>query len=79
MHVIAAKAICFGEALKPSFKEYQAQVIQMPRLWPVAYANSAFTWYGGSDNHLMLVDLLFPPRPHRQAGSDCIGRSQRHP
>ena len=58
MHVIAAKAICFGEALKPSFKEYQAQVISNASA--LAGSLSEFGFHlvsGGSDNHLMLVDL----------------------
>ncbi len=58
MHVIAAKAICFGEALKPSFKQYQAQVISNASA--LADSLSEFGFHlvsGGSDNHLMLVDL----------------------
>jgi glycine hydroxymethyltransferase len=58
MHVIAAKAICFGEALKPAFKEYQAQVIANASA--LADSLSKFGFHlvsGGSDNHLMLVDL----------------------
>jgi glycine hydroxymethyltransferase len=58
MHVIAAKAICFREALKPAFKEYQAQVIANASA--LADSLSEFGFHlvsGGSDNHLMLVDL----------------------
>ncbi|MCH2154516.1 MAG: serine hydroxymethyltransferase [Opitutales bacterium] len=58
MHVIAAKAVCFLEALKPEFKEYQAQV----RLNAVELAQSMINrgYYvvsGGTDNHLCLIDL----------------------
>jgi glycine hydroxymethyltransferase len=58
MHVIAAKAICFGEALKPSFKEYQAQVISNSAALATSLSEAGFHLVsGGSDNHLMLVDL----------------------
>ena len=58
MHIIAGKAVCFGEALKPEFKEYQQKVLDNCK----ALANG-FTKYGvdlvsgGSDNHLLLLDL----------------------
>ena len=58
MHVIAAKAICFAEAAKDSFREYQAQVIANASA--LAESLSGFGFHlvsGGSDNHLMLVDL----------------------
>jgi glycine hydroxymethyltransferase len=58
MHVIAAKAICFGEALKPSFKEYQAQVIANSSALAESLNEGGFHLVsGGSDNHLMLLDL----------------------
>ena len=58
MHVIAAKAICFGEALKPSFKEYQGQVIANSSALAESLAEGGFQLVsGGSDNHLMLIDL----------------------
>jgi glycine hydroxymethyltransferase len=58
MHVIAAKAICFGEALKPSFTEYQAQVIANASALADSLGEFGFHMVsGGSDNHLMLVDL----------------------
>lgn len=58
MHIIAAKAICFGEALKPEFKEYQAQVIKNAKALAVAMVEEGFDLVsGGTDNHLMLVDL----------------------
>ncbi len=58
MHVIAGKAICFGEALKPSFKTYQAQVIKNAQALANALKNKGLTLIsGGTDNHLMLVDL----------------------
>ena len=58
MHVIAAKAVCFGEASKPNFKEYQAQVIANASALAASLSEFGFHLVsGGSDNHLMLVDL----------------------
>ena len=58
MHVIAAKAICFGEALKPEFKEYQTQVVKNAKALAEALIAEGFHLVsGGTDNHLMLVDL----------------------
>ncbi len=58
MHIIAGKAVCFGEALKPEFKDYQKRVVENCQ----AMANGLLSRgidlvSGGSDNHLMLVDL----------------------
>ena len=58
MHTITAKAVCFGEALKPEFKEYQAQVIKNAQVLSEALIEEGFNLVsGGTDNHLMLVDL----------------------
>ena len=58
MHVIAGKAICFGEALKPEFKTYQEQVIKNAQALSKALIAQGFDILtGGTDNHLMLVDL----------------------
>ncbi len=57
-HVIAGKAVCFGEALKPEFKEYQAQVVRNAKALAAALEKQGFrVLTGGTDNHLMLVDL----------------------
>ena len=57
-HVIAAKAICFGEALKPEFKAYQEQVVKNAAALAAALKKQGFSILtGGTDNHLMLVDL----------------------
>ncbi len=57
-HVIAAKAVCFGEALKPEFKAYQAQVRKNAAALAEALTGQGFRLLtGGTDNHLMLVDL----------------------
>ena len=57
-HVIAAKAVCFGEALKPEFKEYQHQVRKNAAALAEALTAQGFKLVsGGTDNHLMLVDL----------------------
>ena len=58
MHVIAAKAVCFGEALKPEFKEYAAQVVKNSQALAAAMVDRGYKIIsGGSDNHLFLVDL----------------------
>lgn len=58
MHVIAAKAVAFKEALEPSFKDYQMQVIKNCQALGKALTNKGFKLFsGGSDNHLILVDL----------------------
>ena len=58
MHVIAAKAICFKEALQPEFKEYQKNVIKNAQaLCKGLLARDIKIVSGGTDNHLMLVDL----------------------
>ena len=57
-HVIAAKAVCFGEALKPEFKAYQVQVRKNAAALAEALTGQGFRLLtGGTDNHLMLVDL----------------------
>lgn len=58
MHVIAAKAVAFGEALKPEFKEYQEQVIANSKALAEALtAEGVRIVSGGSDNHVMLLDV----------------------
>ena len=57
-HVIAAKAVCLGEALKPEFTEYQKQVRRNAKALAAALVAQGFKLLtGGTDNHLMLVDL----------------------
>lgn len=58
MHTIAAKAVCFGEALKPEFKAYAQQIIKNTSALAAALSDEGFKLVsGGTDNHLMLVDL----------------------
>ena len=58
MHIIAAKAVALGEALKPEFKEYQKLVIENARTMAQDLVDAGFDLVsGGTDNHLMLVDL----------------------
>lgn len=58
MHVIAAKAVCFYEALRPSFRRYQQQVVKnAQKLAEVLAANGFRIVSGGTDNHLILVDV----------------------
>ncbi|MDR2936077.1 MAG: serine hydroxymethyltransferase [Rikenellaceae bacterium] len=57
-HVIAAKAVSFGEALEPSYKEYQQQVIKNARAMAAAFVKRGYKIISnGTDNHLMLIDL----------------------
>jgi len=57
-HVIAAKAVCFHEALDPSFKTYAAQVVSNAKALAARMAHNGYRiTSGGTDNHLMLVDL----------------------
>ncbi|MBA3962604.1 MAG: serine hydroxymethyltransferase [Chthoniobacterales bacterium] len=68
MHVIAAKAVCFKEALHPSFRAYQRQVILNAKALAAGVAKQGFRIVsGGTDNHLMLVDL----RPKEINGKDA--------
>ncbi len=58
MHVIAAKAVCFGEALKPGFREYQEQIVANARAMAARLESHGYRIVsGGTDNHLMLVDV----------------------
>ena len=58
MHVIAAKAVCFKEALQPDFKLYQSQVVANAKALSSGLINNGFRLVsGGTDNHLMLVDV----------------------
>jgi glycine/serine hydroxymethyltransferase len=58
MHVIAAKAVCFFEAMQPEFKTYQHQIVLNAKaLCETLQQNGLRIFSGGTDNHLMLVDL----------------------
>ena len=58
MHIIAAKAVCFGEALRPEFRDYQAQIVKNAAALAKGLVSEGFDLVsGGTDNHLMLVDL----------------------
>ncbi|HYV04509.1 MAG TPA: serine hydroxymethyltransferase [Blastocatellia bacterium] len=59
MHVVAAKAVCFKEAMEPGFKDYQRQVIANARVLADELSNAGFKIVsGGTDNHLMLVNVF---------------------
>ena len=59
MHVIAAKAVAFKEALEPEFKTYQAQVVKNAKAMAATFIERGYKIVsGGTDNHLMLVDLI---------------------
>ena len=58
LHIIAAKAVALGEALKPEFKDYQSRIIQNAAVLAQSLTDAGFDLVsGGTDNHLMLVDL----------------------
>jgi RpiB/LacA/LacB family sugar-phosphate isomerase len=68
MHVIAAKAVCFQEALQPSFKVYQEQIVRNARALADGMKRNGFRLVsGGTDNHLMLVDV----GAKNLTGKDC--------
>lgn len=67
LHIIAAKAVCFGEALTPQFKEYQRAIVKNAKALADSLLRHGFKLVsGGTDNHLMLVDL----RPFGITGKD---------
>ncbi len=71
MHTIAAKAVCFGEALKPEFKTYQHNIVENARVLADSLLAEGFDLVsGGTDNHLMLVDL----RPMKITGKEFEAR-----
>ena len=70
MHVIAAKAVCFGEALKPEFKEYQQRIVDNAQALAKGLTSRGVKLVsGGTDNHLMLLDLI---------GTDVTGKELEH-
>jgi glycine hydroxymethyltransferase len=70
MHIIAAKAVAFGEDLKPEFKTYSEQIVKNARALAIALAAKGYRLVsGGTDNHLMLVDLR--PRSANLTGAEA--------
>jgi glycine hydroxymethyltransferase len=68
MHVVAAKAVAFGEALQPAFKQYGAQVIANAKVLAEELKAAGFSIVsGGTDNHLMLVDVTTKGATGKQA------------
>ncbi|WP_294571057.1 serine hydroxymethyltransferase [uncultured Subdoligranulum sp.] len=69
-HIIAAKAVCFGEALQPSFKEYARKIVEnAAALADELTARGVKLVSGGTDNHLLLIDLT---------DEDCTGKELEH-
>ena len=69
-HVIAAKAVCFGEALKPEFKEYARKIVENAKAMAEELtARGVKLVTGGTDNHLLLIDLT---------DEDCTGKELEH-
>ncbi len=77
MHVIAGKAVAFGEALKPEFKQYQQQLLDNAKAMAEALASLGYRLVsGGTDNHLMLVDLRNThPKLTGKAGEQWLERA----
>ena len=70
MHVIAGKAVCFGEALKPEFKEYGKRVVENAQALAKGLTSRGLKLVsGGTDNHLMTIDL---------SGSELSGKEREH-
>ena len=70
MHVIAAKAVALGEALRPEFKEYQAQIVRNAKVLASCLTDAGYDLVsGGTDNHLLLLDL---------AKKDITGKDAEH-
>jgi glycine hydroxymethyltransferase len=68
MHVIAAKAVAFGEALRPEFKSYAASVVANAKMLAATLQKGGCDIVsGGTDNHLMLVDLIGKPYTGKDA------------
>ena len=75
MHVIAAKAVAFKEAMQPEFRAYQEQVIKNARAMAEVFVNRGFDVVsGGTDNHLMLVSLI-PKGITGKAADAALGRA----
>ncbi len=76
MHVIAAKAVAFGEALEPSFVEYAERIIENARAMADAFTERGYNLVsGGTDNHLMLIDLRNKGITGKQA-EDALGGAE---
>jgi len=75
MHVIAAKAVAFKEALQPEFKQYQQNVVMNAQAMAQTLMNRGYKIVsGGTDNHLMLVDLIGKPITGK-AAEEALGRA----
>jgi glycine hydroxymethyltransferase len=75
MHVIAAKAVCFKEAMEPPFKAYQRQIVSNARRLAESIASHGFRLVsGGTDNHMMLVDV-FSKGVTGKAAEIALGRA----
>ena len=77
MHIIAAKAVCFKEALEPAFVDYQRQIVANAQRLAAALSAAGFRLVsGGTDNHLMLVDVF--SKGHHRQGRRSGARQGRH-
>ena len=90
-HVVAAKAVCFGEAMKPEFKDYQRQIVKNAKALENALREKGVRMVsGGTDNHLLLLDLCDTPVTGKQletwlgmanitVNKNMVPRDQRKP
>ena len=75
MHIIAAKAVCFKEAMEPSFAEYQRQIVANAQALAASLSGHGFRLVsGGTDNHLMLVDV-FSKGVTGKAAESALGKA----
>jgi glycine hydroxymethyltransferase len=75
MHIVAAKAVCFGEALQPGFRRYAQRVVENARALAAALQRGGLRIVsGGTDTHLLLVDLTPTGLTGRQA-EEALGRA----
>jgi glycine hydroxymethyltransferase len=75
MHVIAAKAVAFGEALRPEFKAYQRRIVENAKALAEGLVRAGLRLVsGGTDNHLMLVDLR-PKKLTGKVAEEALGKA----
>jgi glycine hydroxymethyltransferase len=75
MHIVAAKAVCFKEAMEPSFAEYQRQIVANAQALAASLSGHGFRLVsGGTDNHLMLVDV-FSKGVTGKAAESALGKA----
>ena len=78
MHIVAAKAVCFKEAMEPAFADYQRQIVANAKRLAASITSHGFRLVsGGTDNHLMLVDVFQRSDRQGRRGGARSGRNHR--